>query len=327
MERSGKIDTFALARSFAEKLRRRTEPGHKNCFMKILSLALFSVLMSAHAIAQSHSGNNTAMVPTVTCDTVLQTSTCAGGNVIVPFTVTGGNFTFGNVFTAQLSNQFGQFTAPVNIGSIPWIASGIIFATIPSNANFSFFYRIRIIASNPMDTSNVSPNPIFVTQVAQLNQIVAAPHNYVCPGDTITLTAINIASSYSWSTGDTTMNIQVTQPGIYSVTTTDQLTCQSTTADTLYTSCTGVEETLPGGLLSVFPNPASGHFYICLKSEKYTNAVISIHSVLGNEVYHEKLNIGMGKNEELDISRLDRGMYFISINVDGVHAVKKIIVN
>src|ERR1051326_536521 len=178
--------------------------------------------------------------PTVHCDTVIQTSTCAGGNIIVPYTVTGGNFNFGNIFTAQLSNAFGQFTAPVSIGSIPWIGSGIILATIPLNTNFSIFYRVRVIASNPHDTSNASPNPIFVTQVAQLNQIIATPHNYVCPGDTITLTAINIANSYSWSTGDTTMSIKVTTPGIYSVTTTDPLACQSTTADTLYTSCTGI---------------------------------------------------------------------------------------
>ncbi|HEY6161034.1 MAG TPA: hypothetical protein VI112_07420, partial [Bacteroidia bacterium] len=64
---------------------------------------------------------------TITCDTVIQTSTCAGGNVIVPFTVTGGTFSFGNVFKAQLSNAFGSFAAPVNIGQLPWISSGIIF--------------------------------------------------------------------------------------------------------------------------------------------------------------------------------------------------------
>src|ERR1043166_316650 len=142
--------------------------------MKPFFTTLFSVATIV-TLAQSGQSGPVVLTPTVTCDAVLQPSTCAVGNVIVPYTVTGGNFTFGNVFTAQLSDIWGQFNNPVNIGSIPWIGSGIIFATIPSNANFSIFYRIRIIASNPMDTSNTSPNPIFVTQVAQLNQIVATP--------------------------------------------------------------------------------------------------------------------------------------------------------
>jgi hypothetical protein len=239
--------------------------------MKPFYLSAVSLFISLLSIAQ----------PSVTCDTVIQTSTCAGGNVIVPFTVTGGNFSFGNVFTAQLSDVWGQFTNPVNIGSIPWMGSGVIFANIPANANFSFFYRIRVIASNPDDTSNASPNPIVVTQVAQLNQIVAYPHDYVCPGDTITLYAINFASSYSWSTGDTTASIQITQPGIYSVTTTDPLTCQSTAYDTLYTSCTGVEENNLNEFFSLYPNPSRDHVFLRLENDRMLEAEVHFISVLG----------------------------------------------
>jgi hypothetical protein len=285
------------------------------------SLSAFSIL----ALAQSNPISS-AQVPTVTCDTVIQTSTCAGGNVIVPFTVTGGNFSFGNVFTAQLSDVWGQFNNPVNIGSIPWIGSGIIFATIPANSNFSFFYRIRIIASNPTDTSNVSPNPIIVTQVAQLNQIVAFPHNYVCPGDTITLTAINLANSYLWSTGDTTMSIQITQPGIYSVTTTDPLACQSTAYDTLYTSCTGVEENFPEHSLDIYPNPADDHFVMCLKSEQMLDANVQIMSVLGEVVMQRHFSLGMGLKKEVSIAELPSGIYLVRIFADGKQAVKRMVV-
>ena len=99
--------------------------------MKKLTL-LFTLFLlgTASAFAQT----------TITCDSILQTSTCAGGNVVVPFSYTG-NFPFGNTFTAQLSNGFGQFTAPVSIGStmLYFNGSGLIFATIPASANFSIF--------------------------------------------------------------------------------------------------------------------------------------------------------------------------------------------
>jgi hypothetical protein len=293
--------------------------------MKLLSFS-FALLITLAAGAQSRQANPHVLTPTVTCDTVIQTSTCAGGNVIVPFTVTGGNFSFGNTFTAQLSNAFGQFTAPVNIGSLFWIGSGVIFATIPPNTNFGFFYRIRVIASNPSDTSNASPNPVFVTQVAQLNQIVATPHDYVCPGDTITLTAINIANSYSWSTGDTTMSIQVTQPGIYSVSTTDPLMCTSTAYDTLYQSCTGITENDLENSLGIYPNPSAGDFSICLKSGQMMEAGLTILSVLGEEVYHHQEFLGMGNHIPVNAGPLEKGIYVVRITIGQTTVSRKIVI-
>ena len=261
---------------------------------------------------------------TLTCDTVVQTSTCAGGNVIVPFTVSGGTFNFGNVFKAQLSNAFGSFANPVNIGQLPWFSSGIIFATIPANTNFGFFYRIRVISTNPADTSNASPNPIFITQVAQLNQIIATPHNYVCPGDTITLTAINFANSYSWSTGDTTMSIQITQPGIYSVTTTDPLTCQSTAYDTLYTSCTGITESELQHSINIFPNPADDHLTFQLKTSNPIDARITWYNMVGETLLQTRMKLSGEKN--VDVSAFAPGLYFVRVESDGQAFVKKVVV-
>lgn len=54
---------------------------------------------------------------TITTGSVLTGPYCPGQEVIVPFTVSG-TFNPGNVFTAQLSNAAGTFTAPVNIGTL-----------------------------------------------------------------------------------------------------------------------------------------------------------------------------------------------------------------
>lgn len=279
---------------------------------------LFSLLFSA-AIAQAQ--------PAVACDSILQTSTCAGGNVIVPFTVTGGNFNFGNTFTAQLSDNWGSFANPVNIGSVPWFTSGVIFATIPSNANFGFLYRIRVIASNPSDTSNTSPNTLIVTQVAQLNTILANPGDTACTGDTVTLFAVNPASAYSWSTGDTTQSITVTQGGVYTVTTTDFLTCQSTTSDTIaFVACTGFAEHTNATALDVFPNPADDQLTLKWTSAQAADAQLSFYNALGQLELRSAMHLQANSETSVNVSALPQGIYFLVLESDGVRITRRIAV-
>lgn len=282
----------------------------------------FFLLIGTFALAEK------SQAQTVMCDSVLQTSTCAGGNVIIPFSVSS-NFNFGNVFTAQLSDMWGSFANPVNIGSIPWFTNGIIFATIPANTNFGFLYRVRIIASSPSDTSNSSPNTIIITQIAQLNDIVSNPGDSACPGDTITLTALNPGASYAWSTGDTTQSIQVTQPGVYSVTTTDILTCQSTTSDTIYfdpSFCTGIEETSFAGKLEFFPNPASDFIRIQYTESRNVQANLFMYSSQGALIRSERIFLQNGQALEVSLTGLSAGLYQFVIESEGERAAKRIIV-
>jgi M6 family metalloprotease-like protein len=76
---------------------------------------------------------------------------CAGGSVSVPFTLSG-SYTSGNVFTAQLSNASGNFTTPVNIGTLAGTFAGTINATIPTSSLSGLGYRIRVVSSTPAIT-------------------------------------------------------------------------------------------------------------------------------------------------------------------------------
>jgi hypothetical protein len=78
-------------------------------------------------------------------------SICTGSSVSVPYKAIG-SFNAGNVFTAQLSNASGSFSAPVNIGSITSATSGNISATIPVSTAPGTGYRIRVKSSNPATT-------------------------------------------------------------------------------------------------------------------------------------------------------------------------------
>ena len=76
---------------------------------------------------------------------------CRSSTVVVNFN-TEGTFPAPNNFIAQLSNAVGDFTTPVNIGSLNLSGtnvSGSIFAVLPGAFTSGTGYRIRVISTNP----------------------------------------------------------------------------------------------------------------------------------------------------------------------------------
>lgn len=265
--------------------------------------------------------------PSVTIDSVLQTGTCAGSNILVPYSVSNGPFNFGNVFRAQLSNNFGQFTNPVNIGQITWFTSGIIPSVIPVNTPFGFFYRVRVTASNPADTSLQSPNTVIVTQTIQLNSIITLPDDTICAGDTATLAVANPAAGYVWSTGDTSQFIEVTQSGQYIVTVTDLLNCQtSDTVNIVVQVCSGISGDYLAKHLTVFPNPVQGTLCYSWNASAGTELNISMVDQLGRTVFEKHCDAYANQTHPLDLSNYSAGMYSLLFTSEGQRLVKKIII-
>jgi len=188
--------------------------------MKKTGLLLFFILiiLTAHSQAQ-----------TITTSSPVQTSFCAGGNIVVPYTTTG-TFSLGCIFTAELSDMWGNFSNPVNIGSLP-LNLGVIPGTIPSNTTFGIDYRVRVVSSNPYIVGSVSPlPPIVITSSAISATLFTNPGSTGCKGDTIQLST-TLNASYHWSNGDTTRSINVTQSGSYKVTVTNYITNCEVTSD------------------------------------------------------------------------------------------------
>ncbi len=141
-------------------------------------------------------------VTDVTIGTITPVTYCAGDAISIPFTTTG-TFASGNIFKAQLSNASGSFASPDTLGSLLATSSGTINGTIPSNAAFGTGYKIRIISTNPADTSSNNSVALTINDLKPVSVSIGAnPSGSVCAGSNVTFTAIptNGGSSptYQW---------------------------------------------------------------------------------------------------------------------------------
>lgn len=69
--------------------------------------------------------------------------------VSIDYSIAGGNFSSGNIFTAQLSDATGSFANAINIGNLTSTTNGTISATVSHSTAAGAQYRVRVIGSNP----------------------------------------------------------------------------------------------------------------------------------------------------------------------------------
>jgi autotransporter-associated beta strand protein len=184
---------------------------------------------------------NVVSIGTITTSAVSGSPFCAGATgVSVPFTYTpSANFPNGTaIFTAQLSDAAGSFTAPTNLQSVTSNASGSqsISATIPSGTLAGTGYRIRVVSASPTVNGTDNGTNISIsssaTSIAPLTtQNIATSAN----GTTLTVTEGVTPTSRQWkygtsSGGPYTVNLgtATTQIPNFAVAGTYYIVCEST---------------------------------------------------------------------------------------------------
>jgi len=125
-----------------------------------------------------------------------KTNYCQGETFTLSYSITG-TFNSGNVFQAQLSDQYGSFTTTTVLGSVTSVNSGSITCIIPIATNSGSSYRIRVVSSNPNVTGsnngvNITVNPLPVP--------VISGNSSVCQGATNIQYSVSPISghSYQW---------------------------------------------------------------------------------------------------------------------------------
>jgi PKD repeat protein len=186
------------------------------------------------------------------------TSFCTGGSVEL-----SSSSATGNVWSNNATTQVITVTA-----------SGSYSVTVTDNNGCS--------ASSSATTVNVSNAPI---------PTVTASATQACSGDVVTLTA-STGDSYSWSNGDTTQSIQVTNTGSYSVTTTNSDACAGVGASDAVTVTFTATPTAAGsfttnGNIVTFSNTSTGASSYSWDFGDFTNSSASapVHAYALNGNY------------------------------------------
>ncbi|MDO7845128.1 T9SS type A sorting domain-containing protein [Hymenobacter sp. M29] len=169
-------------------------------------------------------------------------SLCLGASRTVSFAVSGNPYPAGNTITAQLSDASGSFVSSVNIGSTSFSGqgNGALTATIPASATAGTGYRIRVISSNPVITSNDNGSNLTLNA---LPTVTVSSNSPVAQGGTIILNGgpAVTGNSYVWTvaytgggsaTVGTTQNLTLTnaqpsQSGNYTLTITNAAGCSA----------------------------------------------------------------------------------------------------
>jgi hypothetical protein len=141
---------------------------------------------------------------------------CAGDSVYFNYFVYNDRQP-NNVFNMQLSDKNGSFSSPVTIGSKASDTSGVIGCKIPANVTNGTGYKLRMVASNPADTSftfNVKIGNPDSTNIA------TSSNSPLCAGNTLQLSASTFISgtTYNWA-GPNSFNSSSASPSILGATT------------------------------------------------------------------------------------------------------------
>lgn len=157
---------------------------------------------------------------------------CVGRSLDVYFNVSS-RFSSGNIFRAQLSSANGQFTNPVQIGTLVSDTSGVIKANIPASVAYGTGYRIRIVSTNFADTSSVSnilhfnraPNQTLIVQGEQ--EVCASPEIYTVVSAPGVDYKWHVPGVNDYDTSGASSTIQWMQAGIYTLSVRSENYCGS----------------------------------------------------------------------------------------------------
>ncbi len=133
----------------------------------------------------------------------------------------------------------------------------------------------------------------------------------ILSGQQITLDAGDEFSSYHWSTGQTTDEIDVNSEGLYSVTVVDSNGCQA--GDEVFVRLiTAVADKNTSDLIKVFPNPAHDQLTITIPANTFKTLSLNLFSADGKLVLHENIkSTGVSYTKEISLSGISEGVYIL----------------
>lgn len=243
-------------------------------------------------------------------------------------------FNTGNVFTAELSDPFGNFTNPVNIGSVTSSVDGQISCTIPPTATPGNGYKVRIISSNPARITELTrPVEIHNNQLPSIT-IARTPQGILQLNQTVTYVAtpVNAGNNplINWfrngmqipNTFGDTLVINTLNDGdtVYAQVVSNKPCALDLTAksnvDTVEVASSVISMRLHN--LLVYPNPSNGAIYISASDVTAPQLHTNIYNAAGQLIHNETININNRQlYKEINLSGQPAGIYLLRIFYEG----------
>ncbi len=151
----------------------------------------------------SHSGGIDVYLLQLRADTSVfirepfwDTTYCPGDTIHLPYDVSQ-RFRSSNSFTVQMSSANGSFASPVTLATVNSDTAGMIHCPIPTTTAPGGGYKLRIIATAPVDTSEHNLWDIRIKAApANLSNSSNSP---VCTGDTLHLAGSSTSTGITWA--------------------------------------------------------------------------------------------------------------------------------
>lgn len=218
-----------------------------------------------------------------------------GSNATLSVTVApSGSVCAGNTVTLSVASS----------GSYSWNPGGTGSVIVVAPANTTTY---NVTGSLVCNTASASA----VVNVWPLPNVSVSGKGMICKGETENITASG-ASSYSWSTGQSSASISVS-PGLtttYSVTGTSADGCVNQVLYTVSVSlCDGIQDHSVQASVVIYPNPAHDELWLELPSGNACQ--IAIVNAYGSLI--RSFSNSPGEHLKLDLSAFETGIYFVQV--------------
>lgn len=283
---------------------------------------------------------------TISTGVLAGSSFCPEVAVEVPFTSVG-TFNGGNIYTAELSDETGDFASPTAIGTLASAAnSGSISAVLAESAGAGTAYRVRVVSSDPVVTGTDNGSNFEIQACPKPTGVGSG--SITSSSATISWNTMACAAKYkvqyrvignpTWTkvnattTSKTLNSLLPSTQYEYKVqtfcTSSGSTKSKFTGAKTFTTLAAREGQTLESGYgtFRVFPNPASEVIAIEVASISASFATLSISNVVGQTRLAVQLQLAEGINQvEIPIADLPAGIYMATLIVNDVTMTHKLV--
>lgn len=194
-------------------------------------------------------------------------------------------------------------------------------------------YDVSLTASNDFGENTVSSNGLIVVE-----PLPAASFDYEVQNNDLTIIFTNTSNhgtSYKWQFGDGGMSSEenpthtYSGEGTYSIILEVTNDCGTETfQQTVMLETSSLFDNSEIERFEVFPNPTDGHFSVIVEGETLTTLQLSLHNILGQEVFTETLQSNGGKHyRTFDGVKYSKGIYILRVDFGGKSAQKRVVIN